>query len=106
MYKHLPSDYYEAIIQLRPADSEVMNKVERYIRKTPRAWISKMVHLKSGVDYYISSNKVARQVGKQLKKVFRGELIESRKLFSRDSYTSKNIYRVTVCFRLNKEKNY
>jgi len=99
MRKEFHADYYQAIIQLRPADKKLMGFVERYIKKTD-AWVSKMIRLKTGVDYYISSNKLARQIGRQLKKNFHGELIESRKLYSRDSYTSKNIYRVTVCFRL------
>ena len=97
--RRLPIDYYEAILQLRPADGVLMKWIERRFRYSD-AFISRKVFIKTGVDYYISSNKVARQIGKQLKKNFKGELIESRKLFGRDTYASKNIYRVTVCFRL------
>ena len=63
-----------------------------------------MIHLKSGVDYYISSNKIARQIGKQLRMNFKGELKESSELYSRDRITSKDLHRVTVCFRLKEEE--
>jgi len=102
MDKSYHVDYFQAIIQLRPYDQELWDFVERRIEKSD-AWISKRVKLKTGIDLYISSNKVARQIGKVLKKVFKGELKESRKLYSRDKQTSKNIYRVTVCFRLRKD---
>ncbi|MEK6922941.1 MAG: NMD3-related protein [Nanoarchaeota archaeon] len=99
MHKKYHSDYYEAIIQLRPSSEESMRFVENRIKKS-NAWISKKTLLKTGVDYYVSSNRVARQIGKGLKTTFKGELKESRKLFSRNRLTSKDMYRVTVCFRL------
>lgn len=102
MHKLYHVEYFQAIIQLRPYDQGLLDFVERRIEKSD-AWISKRIRLKTGVDLYLSSNKVARQIGKVLKKVFKGELKESRKLYSRDKQTSKNIYRVTVCFRLRKD---
>ena len=103
MRKEYHVDYYQAIVQLRPADNELMKFFEKRIGKT-KAWISKKKFLKTGVDYYISSNKVARQIGKLMRRSFKGELKESKKLYSRDRQTSKTIYRVTVCFRLKKEE--
>ena len=99
MHKQYHYEYYQAIIQLRPVNENLTNFVEKKIGKT-KAWVSKRINMKNGVDYYVSSNKVARQIGKQLKKSFRGELKESKKLFSKDRLTSRDIYRVTVCFKL------
>jgi len=104
MHKQYHSEYYQAIIQLRPADKDLINFVERRIEKSKNSWISKIVYLKNGIDYYISSNKMARQIGKQLKMNFDGELKESTKLYSRDRLSSKDLHRVTVCFRLRKEE--
>ena len=47
----------------------------------------------------ISSNKFARALGKKMKKSFKGVLKESKKLFGRDKMKSRDLYRVTVCFR-------
>ncbi|MFH1592898.1 MAG: NMD3-related protein [Candidatus Woesearchaeota archaeon] len=104
MRKEYHADYFQAIVQLRPADEELMKFFEKRISKTG-AWISKKKFLKTGVDYYISSNKIARQIGKMMTRSFKGELKESKKLYSRDRQTSKNVYRVTVCFRLKEEED-
>ena len=105
MHKQYHSDYYQAKIQLRPRDAELMKFVERQIEKRKDVWIAKRIFLKTGADYYISSNKFARIIGKKLKKTFKGELKESRKLFSIDRQSSKTLYRVTVCFRLKEDED-
>lgn len=101
MHKQYHANYYQAIIQLRPEDDELVRFVENQIEHNEKVWISKKIKLKSGVDYYISSNKFARILGKKMKKSFDGVLKESKKLFGKDKNTSKTLYRVTVCFRLN-----
>ncbi len=100
MYRQLHSNYYEAIVQLRPENEELMDFVEKQVYENSKVWISKKIKVKTGVDYYISSNKFARSLGKKLKKSFRGMLKESKKLHTRDKQTSRDKYRVTVCFRL------
>ena|SRR3989344_5909627 len=99
MHKSYHVDYFQAIFQIRPKDNELIKFLEKQVEKNHKVWISKKVNLKTGVDYYISSNKFARQIGKKMKESFPGELKESVKLFSRDKLRSKDMYRVTVCFR-------
>ena len=101
MPKHFHAEYYQAIIQLRPADPEIIRFLENQIAHQDKVWIAKKIRVKTGVDYYISSNKFARPLGKKMKKSFKGVLKESTKLFSRDKHTSKDLHRVTVCFRLD-----
>ena len=100
MHKQFHADYYQAIIQLRPADPEVIRFLENSIANNGAVWIAKKIRLKTGIDYYISSNKFARSLGKKMKKSFKGVLKESTKLYSRDKHTSKDLHRVTICFRL------
>ena len=59
-----------------------------------------VVEVYTGVDLYVTSQRFARALGKRLKKRFDGELVMSRQLFTRDFYTAKEVYRVTVLFRL------
>ena len=91
--------YYEAIIQLRPAEKNLLECVENQIRKKD-IHVSKVEKIKTGVNIYVSSRKFAMGLGRKLKKSFKGELKLSRSLYSRSRQTGKTIYRVTVCFRL------
>lgn len=95
------SNYYEAIIQLRPYNEDLINFVLKRINARENVYIVKEVLLKTGIDLYLSDQRFARALGKQLKRQFKGKLILSRKLHTRNRMTSKNVYRVTVCFRLN-----
>lgn len=100
----LSQSYYEAIIQLRPADKEIIDFIVKQTNERKGVFISKIEELKTGIDLYISSQRFARALGKKLKKRFRnGELVTSRKLFTVNRETGKKVYRVTVLFRL-KEK--
>jgi len=94
-------NYYEGILQLRNPNEEVVNFVRNQFKNNEKVWIAKQENLKTGIDLYISSNKFLLALGKKLKNSFKGELKTSRKLHSRNRVTSKNIYRVTVLFRLD-----
>ncbi len=92
--------YYEAIIQLRPADKEILKFVNKQIRKQKgKVSIAKIVELKTGVDIYLTSQRFALSLGRVLKKSFKGELKITRSLYKISRITSKKIYRLTVCFR-------
>lgn len=97
-------DYFQAILQLRPKDAKVYEFVIDRIKERNNVSISKEVNLKTGVDIYINDQRFTRALGKKLKRSFKGKLVSSRKLHTRDRLSSKDIYRVTVCFRLNEEK--
>ena len=98
--------YFEAILQLRPFDEKIMQFIlNRVEERKKNVFISKIVNLKTGVDIYLSDNSFTLGLGKKLKKVFKGKLILSRKLHTRDRQTSKDLYRVTVCFRLERNED-
>ena len=92
--------YFEGILQLRNPNEEVLNFISNQFKRNEKVWIAKQERLKTGIDLYISSNKFLLALGKKLKKSFKGELKTSRKLHTKNRLTSKNVYRVTVLFRL------
>ena len=94
----LHSNYFEAVIQLRPYDLEVHTLVRKWVEKDD-AFISREVKVKGGVDIYISSYKVAKKIGKRLSRTFEGILKVSYTLFGLDNQRSKNLYRTTVLFK-------
>lgn len=98
MPKSMHSNYFEAIIQLRPAKKEVLDFVLDQIKKND-IYVSKYNELKTGVDIYISSRKFANQLLRRLKKSFKGTSKVSKALHSQDRQTGKLKYRITVLFR-------
>ena len=104
MQKHSNSQYYEAIIQLRPANEDIFNYVARLVENRPNVFVSKVISKKFGYDIYISDIRYALAIGKKLKTKFGGVLKTSRELYSYDRQTSKKKYRVAVCFRLEKNR--
>lgn len=97
------TQYFESTIQLRPRDEELLDFVINIVDKNPAVFISLMEEKKEGFDLLFSSNKVAMAIGKKLKKSFKGELKTSRHIFGRDKLRSKDLWRVTVCFRRDKK---
>lgn len=95
------SGYFEAVIQLRPARKDILDLVYRIIKKRPLTRIAKEEDLDAGKNIFISDQKTAFAIGRQLKRQFKGTLTVSRTLRTFDRETSKNVYSVTVLFRLN-----
>ena len=91
-------NYFEAVIQLRPYDIEVHTLIRKWVEDSG-AFISRELKVRGGVDIYISSHRVAKKIGKRLKKTFNGTLKVSHTLYGLDNQTSKNLYRATVLFK-------
>ena len=94
------NNYFEAILQIRPFNKEVLDYVVKQVEKNDQLLIAKIEELKEGVDFYMSSQRQTISLGKKLKRVFNGEIKITRKLHTLNKQTSKNVYRVTVLFRL------
>ena len=101
MAREKPDQYYEAVLQLRNPNKEAVNCVVNAINKRKNVFIAKQVKIKTGIDFYISSQRFTRVLGKLLKKSFKGKLIESKKLYGVNRQTSRKIYRGTVLFRFD-----
>ncbi|MEW6063301.1 MAG: NMD3-related protein [Nanoarchaeota archaeon] len=93
------SQYYEAIIQIRPGKKEILDFIKKQLETRKDIFVSRKVDLKTGSDIYISNQRFAKALGMQLKKRFKGELKITRSLYGKKD--GRRIYRVTVLFRLN-----
>jgi len=91
--------YFVSTLQIRPRDDELLEFVKNLAEKDDQVFISRIMPLKEGYNILLSSNKGALKIGKKLDKSFKGELKTTRKLFSRDSQRSKDLFRSTVLFR-------
>lgn len=102
IYRH--DGYYEAVIQIRPRDKEVLNYVRNQIRKKKSVQISREDFFKYGIDIYVTDQKFARNLGQKLKKVFKGELKITKSIHTKNRQTSREVYRGTVLFRRQEEE--
>jgi NMD protein affecting ribosome stability and mRNA decay len=106
-YKYKPpmgthENYYEAKIQIRPADEPLIRYIINEIDNNGRVRIIKIMKLKTGIDIYVSSRKFATSIAKKAKKKFNcSKTLVTKTLFSKNKQTSKDIYRVTVLIRLD-----
>jgi nonsense-mediated mRNA decay protein 3 len=103
-------NYYEAILQVRgperslPEDSE--RDIERLVRErvasmrkgSREIFVSKIEHVKGGLDFYFSTIPAARTVARGLQETLCSEFKESSSLWGRRD--GKDIYRMTYLVRL------
>ncbi len=94
------ANYYEAILQLRNPDDELIGFVNDAIKAQTDVTLAKRKKVKNGFDYYLSSNRFAIELGRHLYRSFGGDLKITKKLFSQHRQTSKVLYRMTVLLRM------
>jgi len=97
-------EYYEAILQLRPASPKLVDFIACEIERRPDVKISKIVDFKTGIDIYLTNQRFARStLAPMIKRKFDGKLTITKALYGRHRQTNKLIYRATILFRLNEE---
>ena len=94
--------YFQGVLQIRPSNIEVLNFAINQIKKSKSCELTKIVEKKEGFDLYLTSQKFVQNLGNRLRKSFKGTIKKSKTIYGRNKLTSKDVYRVTVCFRLNK----
>src|SRR3989338_985396 len=93
-------DYFEGILQLRNPNGLVLDFIAKEIASKKGISIAKTEKTNNGLDIYISSQKFLRSLGNKLHKRFHGHLEISKRLFTRNRVTSKEVYRVNILFKL------
>lgn len=98
------AEYYEAILQIRPANQEVLEFVYSLVEGRNDVKISKIKELKTGYDVYLTNQRFARgTVAGQLKRKYKGaKILISKALYGQHKMTSRLLYRATILFRLEK----
>lgn len=92
--------YFESILQLRNSSEDVVTFIEKTVEKQePGVFINKKLKVRGGIDFYLTSNKFARKLGKKLQQNFGGEFKVSPKLHTKDRHSGKELYRLSVLFR-------
>ncbi len=102
--------YFISIIQLRVKDEtqfniihDVLHNIQKYVEKLfendQRNYISKIDDQKNGVDLYLSTNELMKNILKFLKSNYYFILKRSKKLVGRDNQKGRNIYRHKILIK-------
>ena len=100
------STYFEAILQIRCNNMDVLEKTigelnkRVTLMKTKGMFINKAETLKDGYNLYMTDKKLTQILAKDINNRFGGTMNTSAQLFSRNKQTSKNIYRINIILRL------
>ncbi|MEK6835431.1 MAG: NMD3-related protein [Nanoarchaeota archaeon] len=97
------SMYYEGILQIRPNNEKVIEYIKDEIEKAGNVFISREIVKKFGTDLYLTNKFFLSQLSNKLRKKFNGEVKRSRSLYKISRMTSKELTRLTICFRLTKD---
>ncbi len=92
--------YFEAIIQLRDAGEDLIDKVEDIIRRSvekSQSFITRKERVRGGYDYYMGSKKAAEHAVREIKSLLGGEIKMSSTLHGMKD--GKRIYRDTYSIR-------
>jgi len=92
--------YFEGVLQLRNLNEEVIRYIDSQLRKEPVIRIAKEIPQPGGVDLWLSSNKFLLKLAKGLNETFQGELKITSRLHTKNRLTSRNVYRMSVYFKL------
>jgi len=94
------ANYYEGVLQLRNPTEQVEQFIIHEFKRKKTVFITKEKRMKDGVDLYVTDQRFLQSLGKRLQEAFPGELKVSGTLHTRNKQTSKDVYRITVFFRL------
>ncbi|KXA95151.1 hypothetical protein AKJ65_02500 [candidate division MSBL1 archaeon SCGC-AAA259E19] len=108
--ERLASGYYEAILQVRGREeiseekiSEIFRSLEEEVgagqSRSRDEFVSKVKRKHGGLDLYVSSAKLARDLARFLKREYGAEMSESAELIGQTEDGEEN-YRVTVVARM------
>ncbi|MBT3691567.1 hypothetical protein HOG16_05000 [Candidatus Woesearchaeota archaeon] len=100
MKKYSPEGFYEAKIQVRPNDPELLAFVKKEIEKHEVELIDENI-LKEGIDLYINSANFAVRLGKLFRNKYKIKPKVSKMLTGENKQIGKRIYKLTVLLKIN-----
>ena len=92
------TNYFEGILQLRNPPDNIKTYIENELKKVSHkgVFVTKISETNKGVDLYMTSKNGMRILAQKLVNHFGGSINLNPQLFSRNSQTSKDIYRLNI----------
>jgi NMD protein affecting ribosome stability and mRNA decay len=97
-YTKLGSTYFEGILQLRNASSEVKEYIKNYfVKNAPRkVFVNKVVEKETSVDYFFVNKRHMMPLALKIIRNFGGFIDPNAQLFSHNKLTSKDLFRLNI----------
>lgn len=92
------STYFEGILQLRHARTEIKEYVKKYMTKnvSKNVFINNVVEKNESVDYYFVTKRHIMPLANKIIRNFGGYASQNAQLFSHNKQTSKDLFRLNV----------
>ena len=100
------TNYFEAVMQLRGDNHDLLQEGVNYLQERIAGlrqrglFVNKIDEFENGFDLYLTSNKLAQVIGREMLDYYGGKLIVSPRLFSKNHQTSRELFRVNVLVEL------
>jgi len=96
------TQYFEGVLQLRNPSKEAIRFVRDDLKenKPKGIHLTKEVTERDGFDFYVTDQKYVQALGRRMHEKFGGDLKVTSRLFSKDTSTWKDLYRVTAYLKL------
>ena len=95
-YAKVGTSYFEGILQLRAATSEIKEKTKQIIDAMKDVYINKVNEKGDEVDLYFVKKRYISRVADKLVQEFGAYSEQNAQLFTQDSQTSKELHRLNV----------
>ncbi len=97
---------FNGVLQLRNPTDKVLELIEEEnIKNHEKSWYClKKQAVPNGFDYHFNTAQFTRYMGKRLQQITGGQIEITARLVTRSRQTSKDLYRITVLFRVPKHK--
>lgn len=94
--------YFEGVLQLRNATPEAIASLHHQVGalRERGVFINKEVKVKTGFDFYMTSQRHLQTIVRRLHKEFGGDLKVAEQLFTHDKQRSRDLYRVNAVLTL------
>jgi NMD protein affecting ribosome stability and mRNA decay len=100
------TQYFEAILQVRSLSTIVLEKgidlLKRRVEnlRNRGVFINKVEQVGDGFDLFLTNQRIAQSLGRELYESFGGVFKVSPRIFTRNKQTSKDLYRMSILVRL------
>lgn len=96
------TQYFEGVLHVRNPSEDLLSFLDELFDKASSegVFVTGYKKQKNGYDYQLTSKRYVMKIGQELQSKFGGSLNVSEQLFSRDSQTSKDIFRVNATYTM------
>lgn len=100
------TQYFEAILQVRSLSADVLEKgidlLKRRVEnlRNRGVFINKVEQVTDGFDLYLTNQRIAQSLGREMYESFGGVFKVSPRIFTRNKQTSKDLYRMSILVRM------